>query len=59
MLVLKSLGILAENKEDLQMLIGHGLTAKVMSKFVRINRVRCHASHYLHVVVCLLGIDVV
>uniref|UniRef100_A0A3P9CY19 Synaptonemal complex protein 2-like n=1 Tax=Maylandia zebra TaxID=106582 RepID=A0A3P9CY19_9CICH len=33
MLVLKSLGILAENKEDLQMLIGHGLTAKALMWF--------------------------
>ncbi|XP_035771364.1 synaptonemal complex protein 2-like [Neolamprologus brichardi] len=32
-LVLKSLGILAENKEDLQMLIGHGLTAKALMWF--------------------------
>ncbi|XP_019210462.1 synaptonemal complex protein 2-like isoform X2 [Oreochromis niloticus] len=33
MLVLKSLGILAENKEDLQTLIGHGLTAKALMWF--------------------------
>jgi len=31
LLVLKSLGILSENRDDLQMLISHGLTAKVIS----------------------------